>query len=70
MRKAYPLGEDLFMIIAFIAFIVGVALKLLNIETVIWDVTPSHLFKGAVGCLLFSVAMSLRDITRLAEEKQ
>jgi hypothetical protein len=64
VKKNYYMGDDLFVIIAFIAFMVAVVLKLLGISTIIWGVTTAQLFKGAVVCLLFSIALSLGDIAR------
>ena len=62
MKKVYRIGDDLFMSIAFVVFIVGVVLKLLGISTIIWGITPIQLFNGAAVCLLFSIALSLREM--------
>ena len=64
MKKNYYMGDDFFVVIAFIAFMVAVVLKLLGISTIIWGITSVQLFKGAVVCLLFSIALSLGDMAR------
>jgi len=64
MKKMYDIGEDLFMIIAFVAFTVAVMIRLLEISPIIWGITPDQLFKGATVCLLFSIALSLRELVR------
>jgi len=64
VKKVYHMSDDLFVVIAFIAFMVAVVLKLLGISTIIWGITSVQLFKGAVACLFFSIALSLRDLAQ------
>lgn len=64
MKKVYRIGDDLFMVIAFVAFIVGAVLRLLGISPIFWEITPAQLVNGAVVCLLFSIALSLRDMAQ------
>jgi len=64
MRKIYPIGDDLFLAIAFVAFFVAVITRLLGISPIIWGITPLQLFYGAIACLLFSIALSLRDMSQ------
>lgn len=64
MKKTYNLGEDLFLAIAFISFVVGAVLKLLGINYIIWGITSRNLISNAVLCLLFSIALSLYDVAR------
>ena len=64
MKKTYEIGEDLFIIIAFVAFLVGVVLRLLDISPIIWGITTAGLLKGTVVCLLFSIALSVRELAR------
>jgi len=64
MRKIYPLGDDFFIALAFISFVVGIILKLMGIDTIGFGVTNNSIFYFATMCLLFSVALSLYDITR------
>lgn len=62
MKKTYHLAEDLFIAMAFVSFIVAVVTGLLEISPILWGITPLQLFKGAGACLLFSIALSLREI--------
>jgi len=62
MKKIYPIGDDIFMVIAFSAFVVGLVLRLLGIPTIIWGIAPIQLIKGSAFCLLFSIALSLREM--------
>lgn len=64
MKKVYSITDDLFMVIAFVAFMVGVVTKLLVISPIFWGITPIQLFNGALMCLLFSIALSLRDLAK------
>ena len=64
MKKTYEIGEDLFILIAFVAFVVGVVLRLLDISPIIWGITTAQLLKGTVACLLFSIALSVRELAR------
>jgi hypothetical protein len=62
MKKVYNLGDDLFLAIAFMSFVIGAVLKLLGIENIGWGVTARGLIINAVICLLFSIALSLYDV--------
>ena len=62
MKSVYQIGDDLFILIGFVAFIVAVFSRLINVPSVIWGITPGQLFKGAMACLLFSIGLSLRDM--------
>lgn len=64
MKKMYRISDDLFMMIAFVAFMVGVVTRLLGISEIFWGITPLQLFNGTVVCLLFSIALSLRDLAQ------
>jgi hypothetical protein len=64
MKAVYNLGDDLFLAIAFVSFMVGGVSKLLGIVKIIWGVTPNGLILNAIICLLFSIALSLYDLAR------
>jgi uncharacterized membrane protein len=64
MKKVYNLGDDLFLAIAFVCFVIGGMLKLLGIEEIRWGITARALITNAVICLLFSIALSLYDIAQ------
>lgn len=67
VKKVYSVGDDVFMIIAFISFMVGVVFRLLDISPILWGITPKQLINGAVVCLLFSIAFGLKDITQASK---
>lgn len=64
MRKVYNLGDDLFLAVAFVSFVVGAVLRLLGIYEIAWGITNRGLIVNAVICLLFSIALSLYDLAR------
>ena len=64
VKKTYEVGEDLFIIIAFVAFIVGMILRVSEISPIIWGITTTQLLQGTVVCLLFSIALSVRELAR------
>jgi hypothetical protein len=65
MKKVYHVGDDLFVVIAFVSFVVAVISRLLGISPIFWGITPLQLFNGALACLLFSIALSLRDMAQV-----
>lgn len=62
MKKVYNLGDDLFLAIAFVSFMIGGVLRLLGIDEIAWGITSRSLVFNAVMCLLFSIALSLYDL--------
>ena len=62
MKGTYPIGDDLFVIIAFSSFVVGMVSKLLGIQIVGWGISATQLINAAGFCLLFSIALSLREV--------
>jgi hypothetical protein len=62
MKKVYHVGDDLFIALAFVTFILGGLFKLLGINKLIYGITPLNLIFLAVVCLLFSIALSLYDV--------
>jgi hypothetical protein len=62
MKKIYNVGDDLFLAIAFVTFIVGGVLRLLGISTLFWGITARDVIQFSVMCLLFSIALSLYDL--------
>ena len=62
MKKVYNLGDDLFLAIAFVSFVVGAVLRLLGIDEIAWGITSRSLIFNAIMCLLFSIALSLYDV--------
>ncbi len=62
MRKVYRLGDDLFIAIAFVSFIVGIVLHLMGIEDLPLGVDIKAVLFFSMMCLLFSIALSLYDL--------
>ncbi|MBU0503803.1 MAG: hypothetical protein ABH882_01070 [Candidatus Omnitrophota bacterium] len=62
MKKTYNLSGDIFIAAAFIILPVGILLKLLGIEALIWGITASGLIKLTGLSLLFSIALNLHDL--------
>ena len=60
MKTNYRIDDDIFVVIAFGAFLLGVVLKLLGIPVLFWGISPMQLIKASGVCLLFSIALSLR----------
>jgi len=64
MKKVYNLGDDFFLAVAFVSFMIGSVLRLLGINEIGWGITATNLIYNAIVCLLFSIALSLYDIAR------
>jgi hypothetical protein len=68
VKKVYNLGDDMFLAVAFVTFAIGVVLRLLGIYRfeVVGGVvlTAETLIRGAIVCLLFSIALSLYDLAQ------
>jgi hypothetical protein len=62
MKSVYRIGDDLFIAISFVSFVVGVILRLLRIPKIWLDITPRGLLFFSMMCLLFSIALSLYDL--------
>lgn len=62
MKNIYHLGDDFFIAVAFISFIVGSVLKLLGISEIIWGIQTRSIISLSILCLLFSIALSLYDL--------
>lgn len=62
MKKMYNIGEDLFIAIAFVTFIIGGVLRLLQINELFWGITTRNIIGLSIISLLFSMALSMYDI--------
>lgn len=61
MKKIYHVGDDLFIAIAFVTFVIAGVLKLLQINDLLWGVTTRDIGVLSVMSLLFSMALSMYD---------
>ena len=64
MRKVYSVSDDLFVALAFIAFVVGIALRILSFSDIPFGVNYKEVLYFAMMCLLFSIALSLYEINQ------
>ncbi len=64
MRKDYPLGGDIFLATAFVLFVSAIFFRLLGIFHLFLGITIYGFLRVAEMCLLFSIAISLVDISR------
>jgi uncharacterized membrane protein YiaA len=64
MKNIYRLGDDIFIAVAFVSFVVGVFLKLIGIYEIGPGITPRNILFFSITCLLFSIALSLYDLTQ------
>ena len=62
MKSMYRVGDDLFVALAFVSFVVGVVLRLLGINTLFFGITLKEVLFFSTVCLLFSIALSLYDL--------
>ncbi|RKY40720.1 MAG: hypothetical protein DRP76_01315 [Candidatus Omnitrophota bacterium] len=62
MRKVYRLGDDLFIAIAFVSFVIAIVLRLMGIEDLPLGLNTQEVLFLSMVCLLFSIALSLYDL--------
>lgn len=62
MKSRYQIGGDIFIATAFVSFVIAVMLRLMGIFT-FWGLKVEGIFKFSLACLLFSIALSLLDLT-------
>lgn len=63
MREKYQFGGDIFISCAFVSFVISGALKLFEMSQITFVIGSSTFIKLAGMCLLFSIALSLLDIS-------
>ena len=62
MRKVYSVGDDLFVAMAFISFVVGIALRILSFAEIPFGINYKEVLFFSMMCLLFSIALSLYEL--------
>ncbi len=70
MKKQYNVGEDIFLVIAFVSFVVGGILTLLGISELFWGITSHNLISLSIASLFFSMALSLHDLALGQKDKK
>jgi len=63
MKTMYRVGDDFFIAVAFITFVVGIILHIMDVTVGIGINSQFVLFLSAL-CLLFSIALSLCDVNQ------
>jgi hypothetical protein len=64
MRQVYSVGDDLFVALAFISFVVGIALRILSFSGIPFGINYREILFFAMMCLLFSIALSLYELNQ------
>ena len=62
MKEVYRIGDDVFVAMAFVSFVLGIALRILSISQVTFGLTYQEVLFFSVMCLMFSIALSLYDL--------
>jgi len=62
MKEVYRVGDDIFVAMAFVSFVLGIALRILSISHVTFGLTYQEVLFFSVMCLMFSIALSLYDL--------
>ncbi len=62
-KRLYNLGEDFFIATAFCGFVISGLSKLIGVKDLFWGITIHDVVKLSFFCLLFSIALSLYDLT-------
>ncbi len=69
MKNLYYFGGDVFLAVAFVAFIVGAVLKLLGIPAIWLGITANQVINGSIISVLFSVALNISELTYQEKKK-
>lgn len=62
MKDVYRVGDDIFVAMAFMSFVIGIALRILSESRVIFGVNYKEALFFSMMCLLFSISLSLYDM--------
>jgi hypothetical protein len=62
MKGVYRVGDDLFVAMAFVSFVIGIALRILSVSQVAFGINYKEVLFFSMMCLLFSIALSLYDL--------
>jgi hypothetical protein len=62
MKEVYRVGDDVFVGMAFVSFVLGIALRILSISKVTFGLSFKEVLFFSMMCLLFSIALSLYDL--------
>jgi len=63
MKTMYRVGDDFFIAVAFITFIVGIVLHVMD-RSIGMNINSQFILFLSAVCLLFSIALSLCDVNQ------
>lgn len=61
MKNVYRVGDDFFVAMAFISFVVGVVVRIFDATKISLGVSYKEAMALSFLCLLFSIALTLHD---------
>jgi hypothetical protein len=61
MKNVYRVGDDFFVALAFVSFVIGVVLRILSFSQVPFGINYKECLFLSMMCLLFSIALNLHD---------
>lgn len=64
MKNVYRLGDDFFVALAFVSFVIGIVLRVLTFAEVPFGVNYKESLFLSMMCLLFSIALNLHDLNQ------
>ena len=62
MKDVYRVGDDIFVAMAFVSFVLGIALRILSVSQVSFGINYKEVLFFSMMCLMFSIALSLYDL--------
>ncbi|MCP4652129.1 MAG: hypothetical protein GY858_01940 [Candidatus Omnitrophica bacterium] len=64
MKSVYSVGDDFFIAMAFVSFVVGIGLRILSVSRIAFGINYKEVLFFSVMCLLFSIALSLYELNQ------
>lgn len=64
MKNVYRLGDDFFVALAFVSFVIGIVLRVLSFSDVPFGINYKESLFMSMMCLLFSIALNLHDLNQ------
>lgn len=64
MKNVYRVGDDFFVALAFVSFVIGIVLRVLSFSQVPFGINFKEALFLAMMCLMFSIALNLHDLNQ------
>lgn len=64
MKSVYSVGDDFFIAMAFMSFVVGIGLRILSVSQIVFGINYKEVLFFSMMCLLFSIALSLYELNQ------